>query len=285
MLVSKNGPLGPFRFFCFVHFVILTWLSSMSQSIAPPLIISADDVVATSGRMGVATSVAALRDLLSVSLAPFGFMGFTFAAIRRVKSVFLHAEIVSTWPRKLQTTFQQHELFNVDPVILRSRACAEPFVWDLSIYERGNAIHEQLVALRVSIGVTGGICIPVSEAFQGRSVLYLSGDNFSCSPQMILALQLLAEHFAARIYSLGGSEERGGKQTSFNLESGELSPRERQVFGWIAFGKSSREIAMILEISEHTVNDYIASGVAKLNASNRTEAVLRALLTNQIDLS
>ncbi|MGL4438546.1 MAG: LuxR C-terminal-related transcriptional regulator [Bosea sp. (in: a-proteobacteria)] len=42
---------------------------------------------------------------------------------------------------------------------------------------------------------------------------------------------------------------------------------------------------MILEISEHTVNDYIASGVAKLNASNRTEAVLRALLTNQIDLS
>ncbi len=57
------------------------------------------------------------------------------------------------------------------------------------------------------------------------------------------------------------------------------------MFGWIAFGKSSRDVAGIMSISEHTVNDYIASVMTKLQASNRTEAVLRALLTNQIDLS
>jgi LuxR family transcriptional regulator, quorum-sensing system regulator BjaR1 len=257
----------------------------MVHSHSPSRVLSPDNIVAFSGRMCVSTSITTLRDVLHESLQPFGFIGFTFAAVRRVKSVYLHAEIVATWPRGLQTTFQQHEMFNADPVIQRSRTALEPFAWDFSIYERGNAVHDQLVALRQSAGVTGGICIPVSEAFQGRSVLYLSGANFDSSPQTILALQLLVEHFAARAYSLGGSEERGGKQTSQNLESGDLSPRERQVFGWIAFGKSSREVATIMAISEHTVNDYIASGVAKLNASNRTEAVLRALLTNQIDLS
>jgi DNA-binding CsgD family transcriptional regulator len=64
-----------------------------------------------------------------------------------------------------------------------------------------------------------------------------------------------------------------------------LSVRERQVFGWLAFGKTSWDVSVIMSISEHTVNEYIASGVQKLKASNRTEAVMRALLTNQIDLS
>ncbi len=42
---------------------------------------------------------------------------------------------------------------------------------------------------------------------------------------------------------------------------------------------------MIMAISEHTVNDHIASAISRLQASNRTEAVMRALLTYQIDLS
>lgn len=137
----------------------------------------------------------------------------------------------------------------------------------------------------MSVGIAGDICVPVSEAFQGRSVLYLSGRGFDTSAKTILALQLLAEHFAVRTYSLGGHEERGGKQTSHQLESGELSPREREVAAWLAFGKSSREVATIMAISEHTVNHDITSCVTKLHASNRTEAVLRTLLTNQMDLS
>lgn len=257
----------------------------MFQHVAPALQLSPNDIVAVSGRMCASTSIMELRDVLMEGLKPFGFLGFTFAAIRRVKSVYLHAEIIATWPRTLQTSFQQHELFNSDPVIQRSRTAVEPFVWDFSLYDAGNPVHDQLVALRASAGASGGICIPVSDAFNSRSVLYLSGHGFDSSPMTVLSLQLLAQHFAARAYALGGGAGKGSKQTSQNLDSGELSPRERQVFGWIAFGKSSREVATIMSISEHTVNDYIASGVTKLNASNRTEALLRALLTNQIDLT
>jgi LuxR family quorum sensing-dependent transcriptional regulator len=257
----------------------------MSDHFDPPRVLSPENVVAFSGRMCTAASVEELRDALMESLAPFGFLGFTFAAVRKIKSIYLHAEIIATWPRTVQTTFQQHTLFNADPVILRSRTAPEPFAWDMSLYDDNDPVQAELKALRMSMGSEGGICVPVSEPFQGRSVLYLSGRGFDNSAAMILALQLLAQHFAARAYALGGHEERRGKQTSQQLDSGELSPRERQVVGWLAFGKSSREVAMIMALSEHTVNDYIASSVTKLNASNRTEAVLRALLTNQVDLS
>ena len=246
---------------------------------------SPEKIVALCARLTAAASVEALRDALLEGLLPYGFLGFTFAAIRKVKSVYLHSEIIASWPRGLQTRFQQHSLFNADPVIVRSRTAPAAFVWDLSLYDHDNPVDAQILALRMSAGIAGGICVPVSEAFQGCSVLYLSGRGFDTSPKTILALQLLAEHFAVRIYSLGGHEERGGKQTSQQLDSGELSPREREVVGWLAFGKSSREVATIMAISEHTVNDYITSSITKLHASNRTEAVLRALLTNQIDLS
>lgn len=256
----------------------------MSQHAPPPVGLTPDDVFAISQRICACDSTIGLRDVLMQSLEPLGFMGFTFAVIRRVKTSYLHATICTTWPNQTQTTFQQPEIFHVDPVIVRSRTAAELFVWDLSIYRTGNPVHDRILSFREALGVTGGICVTVSEAYQGRSVLYLSGKGFDSSPRTCLSLQLITEHFAARIYALGDADQTG-RFTSQKTEVGALSPRERQVFGWLAFGKSSREVATIMSISEHTVNDHIASGVIKLGASNRTEAVMWAMLTSQIDLS
>ncbi len=236
-------------------------------------------------RLNGPESIAELRDMLGDGLKPFGFLGFTLAAVRRVKSIYLHAEITSNWPRAEQTSFQQQHLFNADPVILRSRVADDPFVWDLSIYDHADPIHQQLMALRRKFGVEGGVCIPTPEAWRGRSVLYLSGAGFQADAEALMALRLLAAHAASRAYRLGVAGEKADRFMSGNLETVELSPRERQIFGWLAFGKTSWDVSMIMSISEHTVNEHIASGIGKLRASNRTEAVMRALLTNQIDLS
>lgn len=247
-------------------------------------VIAPNDVFAIAERLCAGESSDTLRDVLRQGLEPFGFLGFTFAIIRRVKSYYLHAAICTTWSAETQNTFQQHETFHVEPVIVRSRSATKPFAWDLSIYDVTNPIQERVRLFRKALGVTGGICVPVCEAYYGRSVLYLSGNGFDHSPPTILGLQLIAAHFAARVYAVDDAGQKG-RLTSQHDDLGDLSPREQQVFGWLAFGKSSREVAAIMSISEHTVNDHIASGVAKLSASNRTEAVLRALLTNQIDLS
>jgi DNA-binding CsgD family transcriptional regulator len=257
----------------------------MTDASAPPPIISPADVLAIAADLAAAPSLTELRDRMLRGLTPFGFIGFTFAAVRRVKSVYLHAEIAATWPRSGQTSFQQSHLFNADPVIIRSRTATAPFVWDFTLYDPANEVHAELLALRRANGSRGGVCIPVPEAWTGRSVLYLSGTSFDASERTLLAMRLLTGHFAACAYAIGVSEERSGRGVSGNLETGDLSQRERQVFGWLAFGKTSWDVSVIMGISEHTVNEYIASGIAKLKASNRTEAVLRALLTNQIDLS
>ena len=51
-----------------------------------------------------------------------------------------------------------------------------------------------------------------------------------------------------------------------------LTPRELQVLRLVAAGKSNREIASALVISEHTVARHVQNIFAKLGVSSRTAA-------------
>ena len=64
-----------------------------------------------------------------------------------------------------------------------------------------------------------------------------------------------------------------------------LTAGERRVMLWCGNGKTSFEISRILGLSEHTVNHYIASAVRKLDATNRTHAIAKALKMNIVDVS
>ena len=61
--------------------------------------------------------------------------------------------------------------------------------------------------------------------------------------------------------------------TAASAESSVLTPRELEVLRWMAEGAANKNIAWKLGISEHTVKFHVASILAKLNASTRTEAV------------
>lgn len=56
-----------------------------------------------------------------------------------------------------------------------------------------------------------------------------------------------------------------------------LSRRETQVLTQLGLGLKVAEIAQALEISEHTVNQYVKAVYAKLDISNRAEAAREAI--------
>ena len=56
-----------------------------------------------------------------------------------------------------------------------------------------------------------------------------------------------------------------------------LTERERECLVWTSNGKTSAEIAQILNLSEHTVNHYLNNAARKFNAVNRAQAVAHGL--------
>jgi LuxR family transcriptional regulator len=55
-----------------------------------------------------------------------------------------------------------------------------------------------------------------------------------------------------------------------------LSPREWEVLKWLKCGKTSWDIARILDISERTVNYHVNNILQKLDVTNRLQAVSEA---------
>jgi DNA-binding NarL/FixJ family response regulator len=64
-----------------------------------------------------------------------------------------------------------------------------------------------------------------------------------------------------------------------------LTARERDILGMLLHGKRNREISERLSITERTVKFHVGGVLAKLGASNRTEAVKIALERGLVTLS
>jgi DNA-binding NarL/FixJ family response regulator len=65
----------------------------------------------------------------------------------------------------------------------------------------------------------------------------------------------------------------------------ELSQRELEVLALVAQGKSNKEIAQHLFISDKTARNHVASCLGKLGARDRTEASTTAIRRGLIRLS
>ncbi|WOD09975.1 response regulator transcription factor [Pseudomonas sp. NyZ704] len=61
------------------------------------------------------------------------------------------------------------------------------------------------------------------------------------------------------------------------VRPGPLSSRERQVLRWVAKGRSNRQVAQLLTISEGTTKGHLHNAMRKLGARNRTQAVSIAM--------
>jgi two-component system NarL family response regulator len=78
--------------------------------------------------------------------------------------------------------------------------------------------------------------------------------------------------------------EIAAKLADHIASGGGLSVREREVLGYVRDGRTNKDVAAILGISEHTVNLHVKSILSKLGAASRTEAVMLALRRGIVSL-
>ena len=98
----------------------------------------------------------------------------------------------------------------------------------------------------------------------------------------VLPTDASAEELTAAVHALSQGLIVGTSTLLFESESeplshGPLTDRESEVLGLLAKGLANKQIAVTLGISEHTVKFHVSSIYAKLNVTNRTEAVREGL--------
>jgi DNA-binding CsgD family transcriptional regulator len=102
--------------------------------------------------------------------------------------------------------------------------------------------------------------------------MFLLDDGFILSPERLRDVGLLAGYFASFLRC-------GSIKVDRDFE---LTDRELECLFWIAEGKTSDEIAMILGISRNTINNYITSVMRKTATKTRSEAIAFAVRNNLV---
>ncbi len=110
--------------------------------------------------------------------------------------------------------------------------------------------------------------LPVGDAV--FIAAYCATDDASMSTEEAELAQMRA------IYALGQRLKTKQAATS------PLSVRERECLSWVAEGKTTEEVALILGVSANTINAYVAKAIQKVAATNRAMAIATAIRTGMI---
>lgn len=128
---------------------------------------------------------------------------------------------------------------------------------------------------RIVILTTSSADAQIERAFRLGARAYLLKhmlrDELIGTIRDVYAGRLIVPQEVARLLSAFDAEQR-------------LTPREVQILGKVAKGLSNRDIADSLRISEHTVKSYLKVILQKLDANDRTHAVMIAVQRGFLDI-
>jgi len=145
--------------------------------------------------------------------------------------------------------------------------------WRNIVYSCGTAglSERNFINEAKSFGLNTGLSIPIHGVGAETGMLSLASSQIRGSAEEFdgLGLQAIAQ-------SMNLSMKEVFQVPIKNLST-KLSSREDECMAWTAKGKTSWEIARILDISKNTVIFHLRNSIKKLEATNRTQAVAKAI--------
>ncbi|KQV83759.1 LuxR C-terminal-related transcriptional regulator [Rhizobium sp. Root1220] len=184
------------------------------------------------------------------------------------RSGFLANCLASNWPKNLIAFYEEADLFYCSKLITQLKRQITPVFCDNAPFEGAAANQENhsLTTLFRMHGLKNTFAFALHDANLRQYVFAFSGERTALPRDEVKEQVFRGMEFLDAFSRLNPVEQ----------PSEALSSREIECLRWSAAGKSSDEIAIILDLSPHTVAGYLKSAMRKLDSVNRMQAVARA---------
>ncbi|NDL65452.1 LuxR family transcriptional regulator [Acerihabitans arboris] len=192
---------------------------------------------------------------------------------------------MSNVPEDMRRLWCESGYYQVDPVQLYALGSCAPFVWSYQrpdssslrdiIGERHRPVTHYMRDNNMPCGATVPLHLPQGGFVTVTGIVSGSGRERDLA-HALAELSLLAHTFQERIYPLFDRQ-------MLTCQYVRLSKRERECLSWSAEGLTAKEIARKLSRSIATVTLHLNSAARKLGASNRVQAVVRAMHYRLLD--
>ncbi len=199
-------------------------------------------------------------------------MGFEYCAYGIQMAIPISRPTVAlfnNYSMEWQECYNERGYLAVDPTVQHGLKNTLPIVWSHQVFESSPELWEDARAhglhfgwaqsSRDTSGAVGMLTLARSVEQLSQSELYANKARMAWLTQFAhagMARLLVPKHVPETLIL--------------------MTAREKEVLRWTAEGKTAYEIGQILAVSERTVNFHINNVVAKLDASNKTQAAVKA---------
>jgi len=179
---------------------------------------------------------------------------------------------VSSSARKLIEQYTREEFGDDDPVQCWIRDNAKPVIWTVDEFRHtGSPRQRELFTIVADEGFHSGVSIPLFGPSNIRGTLVALDSAESI--EVDRAIDEIKESIP-----LGNSLITCAcRQAPPSPAAPALTAREIECLRWVAMGKTSWEISLILAISARTADFHVQNAMAKLDASSRQQAIYNAM--------
>lgn len=214
--------------------------------------------------IGVFDLVAAKARELGFEYCAFGMkLPFPLAT----PQIVLRNDYCESW----RTQYETQGYLRVDPVVQHGLRSNAPIIWSSELFGNAADLWDDANAHGLSHGI--GQARRLGNGTVGMLNLSRGADKISPreASELSLELDMMTEMLVV-------SEARVATSRHIPESRVLLNMREKEILQWTADGKTSSEIGQILSISTATVNFHINKALVKLNAVNKTQAVVKAVV-------
>ncbi len=188
-----------------------------------------------------------------------------------VDKAFVHA----TLPREFFSWYDKEKMGDVDPVVSHCMRRLTPIVWSFGDFpsDRQQQLYEELCRY----DARSGIALPHHGPNGEFGILCFAANSRITEKSRQEALRDIPELACFRDYIMEVFSGLMSKPSAMSMGGIELTAREIECMKWCASGKSSWDIARLMNCTEATVNYHFTNIRRKFGASSRRMAIIKAI--------
>ncbi len=185
--------------------------------------------------------------------------------------VFMHNNYPADW----QERYTKENYLAIDPTVAHGMKSVVPLIWSDQVFSSSRPFWEEARSHGLRVGWAQSSYN--AKGVGGLLTLARSGDDLLTSElkHNFLKMTWLTQVAHEGLSRLIAEPRPSDAQI-------DLTPREIEVLKWSADGKTSSEVAEIMNVSERTVNFHVNNTLLKLCASNKLAAVIKAAMLRLI---
>ena len=199
-------------------------------------------------------------------------MGFEFCAYGIQMPIPISRPVISlfnNYPQAWKESYSSKGYLDIDPTVHHGRRSGLPLIWSPDLYR----VAPDFWAEAQAHGLYAGWAQSVRDAHGAVGMLTLARSAKQIEPNEIFADRARIS-WLCQFAHVGMAGLLLPRQVPESATA--LTVREKEVLRWTAEGKTAYEIGQILSVSERTVNFHINNVVFKFDASNKTQAAVKA---------